>query len=215
MPAEAQVKQEARRVLRKLAAPRQGLFAAGGRFVLGRNASARAAVTAEMVHAFVQAGWIAPDGPGRYVIAEAGRAFLAREAHGFAAQHGERVQAPLPGEERLVTVHLGESPLARLKSRGLVDAAQFAAGEKLRRDFTLGQMTPRMGVDLSRPVVCGGAAATLSAMSRWRRASASTRRWRRWGRACRTCCSMSAAISARWRRWKRRAAGPGARAGWC
>jgi hypothetical protein len=53
----------------------------------------------------------------------------------------------------------GESPLARLGSRGLVDAVQFAAGEKLRRDYTLAQLTPRMGVDLSAPVVSGGARA--------------------------------------------------------
>jgi hypothetical protein len=33
---------------------------------------------------------------------------------------------------------------------------QFAAGEKLRRDFTLGQLAPRMGVDLSRVVIGGG-----------------------------------------------------------
>ena len=49
-----------------------------------------------------------------------------------------------------------KSPLARLQSRGLVDGVQFAAGEKLRRDYTLAQLTPRMGVDLSAPVVSGG-----------------------------------------------------------
>src|SRR5690606_23422187 len=51
---------------------------------------------------------------------------------------------------------IGESPLSRLKARGLVDAAQFTAGEKLRRDYTLAHVSPRMGVDLSAPVVSGG-----------------------------------------------------------
>jgi hypothetical protein len=54
-------------------------------------------------------------------------------------------------------VNVGESPLGRLKARGLVDATHFAAGEKLRRDYTLAQLSPRMGVDLSAPVVSGGA----------------------------------------------------------
>jgi hypothetical protein len=39
----------------------------------------------------------------------------------------------------------------------LIDGMRFAAGEKLRRDYTLAQLTPRMGVDLSAPVVSGGA----------------------------------------------------------
>ena len=60
------------------------------------------------------------------------------------------------GANRLVLVNAGESPLARLKLRGLVDPTQFAAGERLRRDFTLAQMTPRMGVNWEAPVVSGG-----------------------------------------------------------
>lgn len=61
-----------------------------------------------------------------------------------------------PGE--IVRVNAGESPLARLKFRDLIDDMQFAAGEKLRRDFTLGQLTPRLGVDLTAPVMAGGGA---------------------------------------------------------
>ena len=34
-------------------------------------------------------------------------------------------------------------------------AVQFAAGERLRRDFTLAQLTPRMGVNWEAPVVSG------------------------------------------------------------
>lgn len=36
---------------------------------------------------------------------------------------------------RMVTVNLAESPLGWLRSRGLVDARQFAAGEQLRADY--------------------------------------------------------------------------------
>lgn len=167
MIGEAELRQEARRVLRRLAGPRQLLFARGGRFVLGRSATSRVAVAAEMVGAFARLGWIAPDGPGRYMIAEAGRAFLAREAEGFAAQHREMRKEVLEdgGESLAVTRNLGESPLARLRHRGLIGATQFAAGEKLRRDFTLAQLSPRLGVNWDAPVVSGGRGAGADNLS--------------------------------------------------
>lgn len=161
-----QIEQEARRILRRLASPRQMLLARGAdRFAVARGpaglAASRLTVAADMVLAFLARGWIAPDGPGRYVIAQAGRDFLVRSLggeNGFAGQHRLMEETTLgAGEEaRRVCINRGESPLARLKFRGLVDAVQFAAGEKLRRDFTLGQLTPRMGVDLTRAVTGGG-----------------------------------------------------------
>ncbi len=147
MIAEQELKQEARRVLRRLGGPRAALFARGTRFAAGRGADSRISVSAEMVAAFARAEWIMPDGPGRYVLADAGRALLAREAEGFAAQHRLMQEAVLDelGEARTVRINAGESPLARLKARGLLDGTQSAAGEKLRRDFTLAQLSPRMG----------------------------------------------------------------------
>ncbi|HEY0106497.1 MAG TPA: DUF6456 domain-containing protein, partial [Rhizomicrobium sp.] len=59
------------------------------------------------------------------------------------------------GVERRVTVDDGESPLTRLRHRKLIDGTQFDAGEKLRRDFTLAQMMPRLGVDYEAPIVLG------------------------------------------------------------
>jgi hypothetical protein len=160
MTAPKQVEQEARRVLRKLAAPRQLLVASGTSFVVGRGpaSASRIRVTAEMVREFSAQGWIAPDGPGRHVIAPAGLALLAREgADGFATQHRLAVRKTVEegGEQRAVLVNAGESPLSRLNHRGMVNAVQFAAGEKLRRDFTLAQLTPRMGVNWDAPVVSG------------------------------------------------------------
>ncbi|MEL7273049.1 MAG: DUF6456 domain-containing protein [Pseudomonadota bacterium] len=70
----------------------------------------------------------------------------------FAAQHRDLAQATIQmnGENHTVTLNMAESPLARLRKRRtqegnpfLSDAA-FAAGEKLRMDFTKGQMTPRV-----------------------------------------------------------------------
>ncbi|HVV27320.1 MAG TPA: DUF6456 domain-containing protein [Rhizomicrobium sp.] len=159
--AERQILQEARRVLRRLAAPRQALLARGAGFVVARGpgAASRITVAADMVQAFLARGWIAPDGPGRHVIAPAGRDLVAREGpDGFAGQHRlmERASVRVEGEEHSVRINAAESPLARLRHRGLVGDTQFAAGEKLRRDFTLGQLGARMGVDWSRPVVSGG-----------------------------------------------------------
>lgn len=108
-------------------------------------------------------GWIAPDGTGRYAITGAGTAFVVRSLGGgdkFADQHRsieEKTIGGGPGEPAIkVRSNAGESPLARLKFRALIEPAQFAAGEKLRRDFTLGQLMPRMGVDLTAPVMAGG-----------------------------------------------------------
>jgi hypothetical protein len=64
-----------------------------------------------------------------------------------------------------VAVNVGESPLARLRHRALIDATQFAAGEKLRRDFTLSQLTPRMGVNWEAPVVSGSRGAGADSIS--------------------------------------------------
>jgi len=165
-PAEQEVLREARRVLRKLAAPRQGLFARGAVFVLGRSAisASRVTVAANMVQAFAEQGWIVPEGRDRYVIAPAGHDFLTRETGGFAAQHREMVPQAIEGGARM-PVNIGEAPLARLKHRGLIDGVQFAAGEKLRRDFTLAQLTPRMGVNWDAPVVSGSRGAGEGSIS--------------------------------------------------
>ena len=161
-PCEAEIAREARRVLRRLASPRAILFQRAADFAVARSEAAASAsrltVAVPFAVAFARAGWIIPDGPGRFVLGEAGRAFVVRSlggADGFAQQHRD-MQIQEQGGERL-RLNMAESPLTRLKARGLVDAAQFAAGEKLRRDFTLAQLTPRMGVDLTRPVVSGGA----------------------------------------------------------
>lgn len=160
--AEAEIAREARRVLRRLASPRAALFARSEDFAVARSAAtapgSRLAVAAPFVEAFTRAGWITPDGPQRFLLSDEGRAFLVRSFGGedrFAAQHREMERRAGEGG-RAVGVNVGESPLARLKSRGQIDATHFAAGERLRRDYTMAQLAPRLGVDLSAPVVCGG-----------------------------------------------------------
>lgn len=82
----------------------------------------------------------------------------------FQAQHrlSARRQIRLGSEEIVVEVNDGESPLGWLRRRKggdgkpLLSESQFEAGERLRRDFTIGQMTPRVTADWSRPI-SGGA----------------------------------------------------------
>ena len=92
------------------------------------------------------------DGTAR--LTDAGRSWCAREATGadpFLSQHQERGVEQLRGTgDRIetVTVNHAESPLSWLRSRKdksgrrLLSDKQFQAGERLRRDFTLGHLQP-------------------------------------------------------------------------
>jgi hypothetical protein len=177
MIAPAELEREARRVLRKLTVARAHLTRlADGIFAVARNDAtahlSRVRVRAALTEAFAAQGWIAPDAPGRFVITDAGRLWLTRALggeSGFADQHRvleRRAVEDGQGIKQPVSVNVGESPLARLRYRGLVAPVQFEAGERLRRDFTLAQMTPRLGMDWSAPCVsgrrAGGAGENLS-----------------------------------------------------
>ncbi|WP_423606486.1 DUF6456 domain-containing protein [Sphingomonas sp. MS122] len=52
--------------------------------------------------------------------------------------------APARKSGRRVTVNLAESPLSWLRARGLVDARQFDAGERLRADYETAALGPRV-----------------------------------------------------------------------
>jgi len=89
---------------------------------------------------------------GLYRLSPAGRLMVRRmlSEGGMATQHQDRAASVITvgGERRAVTVNRSESPLAWLRSRRgrdgqpLIDAAAFEAGERLRSDFTRGQMMP-------------------------------------------------------------------------
>ena len=99
---------------------------------------------------------VSPEGC-RLRVTDAGRARLRRQrARGdaFGAQHGVReVVSTGDGE---ITINAAESPLLWLKRRkgrdgaDLLGDAEFAAGERLRSDFTLAHLMPRMGADWER-----------------------------------------------------------------
>ncbi|MDP5280167.1 DUF6456 domain-containing protein [Sphingomonas sp. DG1-23] len=60
--------------------------------------------------------------------------------------------------QRSVTVNLAESPLGWLRARGLVDARQFEAGERLRADYERALLGPSVTMrwDASPRVPGGG-----------------------------------------------------------
>ena len=57
---------------------------------------------------------------------------------------------------RMVTVNLAESPLGWLRSRGLVDARQFSAGEQLRADYERASIAPSVTMRWAERVDGGG-----------------------------------------------------------
>jgi Domain of unknown function (DUF6456) len=91
-----------------------------------------------------------------YRISAAGRARLKRElspAEPFQSQHGARrpeLRTRDDGGEQLVIVNDAESPLAWLARRkdksgeALITPCQFAAGERLRADYTYAALNPRL-----------------------------------------------------------------------
>jgi uncharacterized protein DUF6456 len=97
---------------------------------------------------------------GNWAISSTGKAWLRRALSGvdpWLAQHQDIGVAivEVDGVRRSVSVNLNESPLAWLRKRkgqdgkSLLDDAQFAAGERLRMDFTKAQLTPRVTADWS------------------------------------------------------------------
>jgi hypothetical protein len=129
------------------------------------NSSLAAAVSAEDVQNLLAHDLIERCAGG-YRISEAGRGWLKRAlapGDAFQAQHSAR-RADLRdvegGEERPVIVNDGESPLAWLARRKdksgapLIAPCQFAAGERLRADYTYAAMGPRVTANYS--AVSGG-----------------------------------------------------------
>ncbi|WP_346430342.1 DUF6456 domain-containing protein [Methylopila sp. 73B] len=118
------------------------------------------------VDSLIAEGWAVRDVEGRPVATAAGRARLARETggvEGFRAQHltlGRRF-VEIDGVAREVDVDLDESPLAWLArrkgrdGRPLISASETLAGERLRADFTRGQMTPRVTANWEASIASG------------------------------------------------------------
>jgi hypothetical protein len=167
---------EALRHLRRLATP--DCFAhrlLGGEFaVVQRTTRLNVAVLdAKWIAVFLSCRWIAPiqrnggEKPDRmsshcFEISSCGRAALAHADcadNPHAAQHRvmeTKIVGVADGKPVYATVNAAESPLSWLRSkRGAgphISDEEFEAGERLRNDFTLAQMAPRVTVNWSNPI---------------------------------------------------------------
>ena len=165
---ESELAREARKILRKLIAGAHLQQDEGGRYgVVARARGARHAKTkvdGALAAAMRAKGWLAAEAGGRLVLTAAGEGWYARAlavSDPFAAQHQLRRTKTIcdeQGRERRVVVNAAESPLLWMCQRKLVGEVQCQAGERLRRDYTLAQLSPRLGVDLSAPAVFGSRA---------------------------------------------------------
>ena len=111
-------------------------------------------------------GLICRDGQDLRLTAE-GRAWLRRSLGGedrYANQHRTLAATVIEDDalgRQAVTVNTDESPLARLRrTRGpggkpFIDDAEFAAGERLRGDYTRARLTPRVTANWSAAVAAG------------------------------------------------------------
>jgi hypothetical protein len=89
----------------------------------------------------------------KYAITPAGRAWLKRDETAPAVETAERTIATAEGESATVRVNLAESPVSWLSRRKgpdgqpLLAPAEVEAAERLREDFELAQMGPRVTQD--------------------------------------------------------------------
>lgn len=139
--------------------------ARAGLVTLQGRESGTIAVRQETLDELASAGVLVREG-GHVRLTDAGAATLRRAAaagDGFGEQHREIVLEERQTEtgRQAVAVNLAESPLANLARRKDRDGRPFLsepevrAGERLRADFTRGQLMPRLGANWVASVSSG------------------------------------------------------------
>lgn len=178
IPGEAMLRAEGLRVLRRLCETGAVLAVASDmdKAVVVRDGETRTAVVSRQIaQAMALKDWICATQVGRvsrYAITPAGRTALSQmvaEAENCAQGFSESQSGFAPcksnrgprgyhhgGRARQVRFNLAESPLAGLARRRDKEGKRFlsddlvAAGERLREDFELAQMAPKVGKDWER-----------------------------------------------------------------
>ncbi len=171
----------------RLAVAHAARITVDGDTAVASNGDGRAVlrVPAAILRDFLGRGLLRRDGEAYVAGAEAAAWFrrMTADVAPFLHQHGDVGLITL-GDGSMTRAVLDESPLAWLArrkgrdGRPYLEPEQFAAGERLRRDATLGALMPRMGVSFDPAMIAGrsrnGAAdfadATLAARERVSRA---------------------------------------------
>jgi hypothetical protein len=155
------------RVLRHLAKKGVSLSRKGeAHWAFAGCAQPPAGCSAATVEMAMQRGLVREASGERLILSETGAALLRRALAGgddFAAQHQTRVAALVSDGEtaHAVTLNHAESPLAWLRNRRdregkpFIDAAEFTAGERLRADYSRGQLMPRVTSNWTAAVAGG------------------------------------------------------------
>lgn len=126
------------------------LRASGGAYRIGGRRGPKATVAADLIQSGLDEGLLAVGEEGVEITA-AGLRWLEGGYTGHQELHTRLIKDEA-GRTHYVVVNIAESPLGALASRGMISAVEFEAGEKLRRDYTYGQLTPRMGMDYGAQV---------------------------------------------------------------
>jgi hypothetical protein len=170
---------EARRLLRQMLGGAVLQRCGADRFALVRGGQGTRTgkpagqIEAALVAFLAGRGLLQADAVGGYRISPVGGAWLQRQAlpgsaqQGYADQHRKMIEVDIVADDgrpvrQRINVHA--APLIFLCQRGLIDATERAAGERLARDFYLAQLTSRLTVDWQAPLTRSrrSAAPTLS-----------------------------------------------------
>lgn len=128
--------------------------AAGGTALLDRGDHGVLAASVAELHELAAQGFVSIDGQTVRLTQDA-RQRDRSDALATRPQDCRPVVVMRDGVHETVAVNDAESPLAMLWRRKgkdgarFLEAREFAAGERLRRDFTRGQLMPRLGVNWS------------------------------------------------------------------
>ena len=164
------------RALRAIAAGKRAVTASDGQYVrLADDEGHAVRCKTEDIAALARRALIARSG-SMLMLTREGEALLRRQAaecDPFQAQHRdlERIEVETPHGYVQANVNLAESPIGQLarrkdrNGRAFLSDGEFRAGEKLRADYTKGQLMPRLGANWDAAVATGRRGAPASDIS--------------------------------------------------
>jgi hypothetical protein len=140
------------------------LMTVDGRYVVAApDCTGMSEAPRSVARMLIATGLVEEREPGRFAVGAAATAWLKRRERpdvAFLIQHGDIAAAPNPDSGERVLTNLDESPVAALARRSgkagpLLAPHAVAAAERLRRDFEIGRLRPRVTANWSASVATG------------------------------------------------------------